>query len=102
MLLKKREDKAPASEKNMGMIQFGRMAEAVWPEFAPVIKLRREQALNTLKQLYGDKKTDCSLYIAEVAIISCLDEIISTVDRSIRLSHHKEKELINGNTNPGQ
>lgn len=92
MLRKKPE----VSEKNVNQLQFGRMAEALWPEFSPLLKDRRDRAIVSLKNLFSEKKTDCSLYIAEVAIISCLDEIMSTVDRSIRMSHEREKDLVNG------
>lgn len=99
-MLRKKPDQ---NEIQINTISLGRMAEAVWPEFSPFIKNRREQSLIKLKNLYGEKKTDCALYIAEVAIISCLDEIISTVERSIKVSHSKEKELLNGSPNePGQ
>lgn len=92
MLLKKRNP----SEKDVDTLTLGKMAEALWPEFSPVIKTRRDQAMTTLKHLYGEKKTDCALYIAEVAIISCLDDIVSTIERSILASRRKEKEILDG------
>lgn len=92
--------KPSPTEKAIDKIQLGKMAEALWPEFAPILRNRRDQAMATLKHLYGEKKSDCALYIAEVAIITCLDDIISTVERSIQTSRRKEMEIIDASRSP--
>lgn len=84
--------------KTVNTINLGKVAEAIWPHFLPILEKKKLDALQRLKDHFRSNITDPSLYIAQVAVITAFDDIINEVERHIRHGREKEGELANDRT----
>ena len=84
------------NEKDLDKINLGKIAEAIWPDFLPMLVKKKADALAKLKDAYTREQTDTSVYIAQVAVMAAIDEIISDIERRIRVARETERKILDG------